>query len=94
MILKILLKIWPALTPILLYLLWILINKILNKRKKNYIDGEFQDIKETIDKSPKSNQDNENEVGPFSLKNNVFISVIYLSLVLTIISFLFFALQH
>ena len=46
MVLKILLKIWPALIPIALYLLWILVKFIVRKSsaKENYIEGEFKEV--------------------------------------------------
>lgn len=94
MILKILLKLWPALIPILLYLLWIWLSKKLNK--KSYIEAEFQEIKKDDKKSQETTQNSANyqKIGDFSLKNTIFIAVIYSSLVITILSFLFFAISH
>jgi hypothetical protein len=89
MILKLLLKIWPSLIPLLSYVFWIVIKRIITNylRKKDFIEGEFKVINK--DKSKKDKEvDN---VGHFSLKNRNFVFVIYLSLILMIISFLFFA---
>jgi hypothetical protein len=87
MILKILLKVWPALLPIILYIIWnFLVKKLLIKifTKKDYIEANYQDLNEDQKK---------NETSPYSLKNKQFIFVIYLSLIFLIISFLSFALQ-
>jgi len=83
MLIKFLLKIWPALTPFLLYLLWILAMRIITirQKKKGFIDAEYEVI------SGKS------KVGDFSLKNPRFVLVIYASLILMVISFLFFAIS-
>lgn len=84
MILKILLKIWPALLPIILYLFWVyVIDRIILKklRKAKIIEGEFEEV-------------GQNKVtNPFSIKNRHFILIIYLSLILLIISFLFLAVR-
>lgn len=87
MLLKLLLKIWPALVPIVIYLLWFLVFKKNFKRldKNEIIDGEFQEIynqKNQIRKEPSSN---------FSLKDPKFIAAVYLSLITAIICFLVFA---
>ena len=92
MILKILLKLWPALIPILLYILWVWLSKKL--KQKDYIDADFQEVKD----DKKSNKDStrkakNRQIGAFSLRNTIFIAVIYLSLILTILSFLFFAIS-
>lgn len=88
MLLKILLKIWPALLPIFLYFLWnYLLKKIIAKifGKKQYIDAKYQDL----DDKSKSKQ----EISPYSFQNKQFIFVIYLSLIFLIISFLSFAIN-
>ncbi|MDA7705150.1 hypothetical protein N8772_01555 [Rickettsiales bacterium] len=87
MILKILLKIWPALTPIFLYIIWnFIVAKIIMRfsNKKDYIDANYQNLN---DKAKKD------DISLYSLKNKKFIFVIYLSLIFLIISFLSFALQ-
>jgi len=81
MILRFLLKIWPAWTVIFIYLFWVfIIERIILKklRKAKIIDGEFEEI-------------NSNKSGPFSLKNRGFLFTLYLSLIALIISFLFLA---
>lgn len=85
MLLKLLLKIWPALTPILLYIFWIFIRKIIFKllNKKNYINANYSDL---------DNDNPKNTISPYSLRNKKFVFVIYLSLIFLIISFLSFAL--
>ena len=117
MIIKLLLKIWPALLPFLLYFLWIWFQKIINKinnfnkrKSKNFIEGEYQEIKTNSNNEIKNNNDDNNNdddkkeeentqnissanIPPFSLKNPLFIAVIYLGLIFMIIYFLSFALQ-
>lgn len=88
MFLKLLLKIWPALTPIILYIFWtfiiegILIKKLLKKSS-------------IIATSKRKNKDKEeyviNEVGTFSLQNKKFVIVLYISLILGIATMLNFA---
>ncbi len=91
MLLKFLLKIWPALLPIVLYVLWVLVvEKILKKRKKKGVfEGEFKTVSET----EKSEDLKDSTTDNFSLKNSRFVMIIYLSLVLMIICFLFFAIR-
>jgi hypothetical protein len=85
MLLKLLIKIWPALTPIFLYIFWVIIRRIIFKllNKKNYINANYSDL---------DNDNPKNTISPYSLKNKQFIFVIYLSLIFLIISFLSFAL--
>ncbi len=74
-------KIWPALTPIALYLIWYFLFK--RKRKKSdVIDGEF----EVVGEKKKSNDENY-----FSLANKNFAIVVYLTFVLIIVSLVFLA---
>ncbi|MFT6077120.1 MAG: hypothetical protein ACJA02_000489 [Myxococcota bacterium] len=97
MIIKLLLKIWPAITPILIYFLWTLAKGIarkmimrnLNKKANKIIDGVFEEV----DKDQKDNVDKEEKVGDFSLQNRQFILVLYISIFVAIICFLFFALN-
>ncbi len=98
MILKLLLKIWPALIPILLYIFWIIIKRMIKNhfRKKSYIEGEFMEVKNyekdmTSHKSRVITNDNKQIIGDFSLRNPKFIIIVYLSLSLIIISLIFFA---
>jgi hypothetical protein len=97
MIIKLLLKIWPATTPILVYFLWILakgiarkiIMRSLNKKANRIIDGVFEEV----DKEQKNSPEEEKKIGDFSLQNRQFIVVLYLSIFVAIICFLFFALN-
>ena len=102
MLIKILLKIWPALTPILLYTIWqLFIKKIINRLfRKNYcaknnnsqsnneekiIEGEFAEVKknqESQNFSAKKNDEEPNKI--FSLNNQNFVRILYLSLILAI----------
>ncbi|MFT4718470.1 MAG: hypothetical protein ACI9IL_000802 [Rickettsiales bacterium] len=88
MILKILLKIWPALTPIAIYFFWVIVKRVLSKllQKKDYITTDYKDLNKSDSKH--------NNIPPYSLRNKQFIFVIYLSLIFLIISFLSFALQE
>jgi len=81
MLIRLLLKIWPALTPFLLYGLWILAMRIITirQRKKGFIDAQYEVV------------NGKSKIGHFSLKNPRFVLVIYASLILMVISFLFFA---
>jgi hypothetical protein len=77
--LRIILKLWPALLPFVIYLLWILvierflIKKIL--RKKTDIDGEKVVGESSTDQKKK----------PFSLQNRFFVGVLYASIILAIL---------
>jgi len=81
--LKLILKLWPALIPIVLYLLWVyLIKKIIIKRiiKKDKII----DVEKKVGQSSTQDEVDEN----FTLKNKNFLIVIYISLILIILSFI------
>ncbi len=80
MLLKLLLKIWPSLIPITVYIFWVLvIEKILQKifKKKNVIEGEKIVGEKTTEVK---------KVGIFSLKNRCFVTILYMSLVLAILT--------
>ncbi len=85
---RILLKLWPALTPIIIYLLWvflienILIKKILKKNK----DLNYKVVGEGATVEPVSSY--------FSLRNRKFVIAIYLSLILAILSLLYLGLGN
>ena len=88
MIAKILLKIWPALIPITIYLLWVFIIgkffKKISERKK------LIECKKIIgEKSTSSSM----KIGYFSLKNRNFILVLYFSLISVILSLILFAIE-
>ena len=85
MLLKLLLKIWPSFIPIISYILWIIIQNMIQNylKKKQFIEAEFEEL----DKNGKKIKKNDH----FSLKNPKFIAIIYLSLAFMIFSLLFFA---
>ncbi|MFT6106038.1 MAG: hypothetical protein ACJA0S_000971 [Rickettsiales bacterium] len=97
MIIKLLLKIWPAITPILIYSLWLLakgiarkiIMRSLDKKANKIIDGVFEEV----NKEQKGDVKEEKVIGDFSLENRQFILVLYVSIFIAIICFLFFALN-
>jgi hypothetical protein len=86
MLIKFLLKIWPALIPIMVYIFWIyvidrfLIPKIL--KKKTDIEGE---------KIVGGKTTAVEKLGVFSLKNRCFVVILYMSLVLAILTLITFA---
>lgn len=100
MLLKILLKIWPALIPITVYLLWVyvieklVIQRLLKRRSKEekIIEGEFQTVgeKSTKEEVGKGEGDTKNIFArsskAFSLQNPNFVLVLYLSLIFSIIA--------
>ena len=87
MLLKLLLKFWPSLVPISLYLFWVLIieeiiiKRIVNRKK-------FTTNYQIID--AKKQQGNP-KPSPFSLKNKLFIAVIFVTILFTILSFFYLA---
>ena len=86
MLLKLILKIWPSLIPITLYIIWtfviegFLLTKLL---KKNHIIETKKEEKEYIIEKP----------GHFSLFNKRFVLVLYASFILAIITLIYFALN-
>jgi hypothetical protein len=95
MLLKIFLKIWPSLIPIVVYLVWVyVIDGFFMKRffkRKKIIEGEFKTVgeKSTEAKNSKSGEGEEKGIiGKFSLQNQCFVLVLYLSLMLSIITLL------
>ncbi len=99
MLLKFLLKIWPALLPITLYILWFLvIEKIILKlfriRHKKIIEGEFKIVGERATEEQKNNFGNDflkKKPNHFSLHNPWFVGVLYVSLIMAISSLIFIA---
>ncbi len=83
---RFLLKIWPALLPITLYLLWVfLVRKLIRKlQKKDFIEAKYEVIDEKNQKIKK--------ISPFSLQNKHFVIILYLSLILAILTLLYAAL--
>lgn len=84
---RFILKLWPALTPILFYLIWvfvierIVLKKLLNK--SDVIEGE----KIVGEKSTKARK-----ISHFSLENRKFITVLYLSVIIAIFTMILSAL--
>ncbi len=81
---RFILKLWPALLPIIIYLIWfLLIDKIIKKlrKKKDYIDADYQLVgkKEVM--------------GRFSLKNPRFVKILYVTLVLMILCLIYSAIN-
>lgn len=84
MIVKIFLKIWPALLPIFVYLIWIyLIKKILAKYHTKTATKVEKFVGEKSTEIYK--------IGAFSLHNKNFVKVLYLSLILAILLVISFA---
>ena len=97
MLMKILLKIWPALTPILLYTIWqLFIKRIINRIfRKNYCAKNNNSQSNNEEKiiegefvevgDKKSDQKFESKSDKiFSLENKNFVIILYLSLILAI----------
>ena len=98
MLIKILLKIWPALTPILLYAIWqLFIKKIINRlfgknycvKNNNSQSNNAEKIIEGEFAEVNKNQENQNfsekkDNKIFSLNNKNFVRILYLSLILAI----------
>lgn len=81
--LQLLLKLWPALIPIILYVLWILIKKSRQKPITEYeIVAEKSDKKIT------------KTISDFSLQNKHFIIVIYLTLIFGILAIVTMAINN
>ena len=85
---RFILKLWPALTPILFYLIWVFVIErlILKKllKKSDIIEGE----KIIGEKST-----NVRKLSPFSLENRKFMVVLYLSIIFAIITLIISALS-
>lgn len=87
MLIKILLKIWPALVPIAIYLIWqFVIKKIINKlkQKNNTIEGEKIINDSTL-------QDKKNNKKIFDLSDKNLIITLYLSLIIMILCLIILA---
>ncbi len=77
--LKAILKLWPAFTPIAIYLLWVFFTR--RKKQKN-AGAEYKIIDaENVAQKP--------EISPFSLRNGSFVLAIFASLVLIILMLIF-----
>jgi len=73
--LKILLKLWPALLPIAIYFVWILLQRFFQKRRQKRHDAAEKIIGESS---------TENKSKAFSLRNRFFVFMLYASLILAI----------
>jgi hypothetical protein len=84
--LKLLLKIWPAFTPIIVYILWVFVVEglILKKilKKEEIIEGEKVVGEKTTQKIAENPV---KKAGKFSLKNRCFVTIVYMTLVLAIL---------
>lgn len=92
MLIKILLKIWPALLPIALYIIWqLVIKKIIFKIKERskIINGEKIIGEKSSEKSEINNSGNLKKIFNFNDRN--FIITLYISLILMIASLIFLA---
>lgn len=78
------LKLWPALLPITLYLLWVFLGKKLYRKlfkKKDFIEAEYV-------------MDGKSSKKPFSLDNKGFVIVLYTTLLLIIFSLIYLAMTN
>jgi hypothetical protein len=98
MLIKILLKIWPAITPILLYIFWnYVIDRILKKifKRKDTIKGDkiVKDgekiIGESASEKLQENFKNEQKISPFSLRNRYFVIILYISFISAIFTLIY-----
>ncbi len=92
MLIKILLKIWPALLPIALYIIWrLVIKKIIFKIKERskIINGEKIIGEKSSEKSEINNSGNLKKI--FNFNDCNFIITLYISLILMIASLIFLA---
>ena len=89
MLLKILLKIWPSLTPILAYIFWVyIVERLIIRRllKKSFV------INAKKSSTAKKNEYEIKKVGVFSLRNKNFVIILYISLILAIVTMINFGL--
>ena len=89
MLLKLLLKIWPSLVPIALYIFWVWLVKFLKKKnlKKDCINVEVV-VGEKSTAADVDDQKSKEEFGRFSLRNSCFVTALYISLISAIITLL------
>ena len=101
MILKLLLKIWPAITPIIIYCFWLFVQSIIKKtiakntHKKlgKIIEATYQEFDSNTEKPTHNQVNSQEKISDFSLNNKNFIIVLYFSFFIAIICFLFFAIS-
>lgn len=98
MLIKILLKIWPAITPIILYFLWVFVSTIIigkirryasgvvnqesKAKKSDYIDGKYK----VVEEKPAQKTGFRSKMS-FSNKNFVF--SLYLGLIILVLTLIF-----
>ncbi|MBL6664399.1 MAG: hypothetical protein ISQ34_00985 [Rickettsiales bacterium] len=86
MLLKLILKIWPSLIPITIYILWTFVIEgfLLQKLfKRGKIIETKREKKEYVMEKP----------GHFSLRNKKFVFVLYASFITAIVTLIYFALN-
>jgi hypothetical protein len=88
MLIKFLLKIWPALLPIAVYIFWVYVIEDLILRRifkdKKTIKGEFKIVGEKSTEED-SKKNSPQKIGKFSLQNHCFVTILYMSLILAIL---------
>jgi len=80
--LKLLLKIWPAFIPIIVYIFWVYVVEGMVLKKEKIIEGE-KIVGEKTTQKPAENP--AEKAGKFSLKNRCFVTIVYMTLVLAIL---------
>ncbi len=80
--LKLLLKIWPAFIPIIVYIFWVYVVEGVVLKKEKIIEGE-KIVGEKTTQKPAENP--AEKAGKFSLKNRCFVTIVYMTLVLAIL---------
>lgn len=89
---KLLLKLLPALTPVIFYFIWIyVIEKLIIKKlikKNNIIETEKEVGSKSTEEKFKTKK-----VGNFSLNNQNFVKILYLTLIIAIFNFIFLAIS-
>ncbi len=92
---KFLIKISPALIPIVIYFAWVFVFDKLFKKllsKKEIIEGDFKVVGEG--KSDENKDSNPVKISKFSLHNRNFVIVLYISLISAIITLIFTAISN
>ena len=88
--LKLILKIWPALLPLTIYVLWSLLKR--KARQKDYIDAEYKVVNESQKASDSASSAAKNSTSTkslFSLENKGFVMILFITLILIIFSLIF-----
>ena len=92
--LKLLLKIWPALLPITIYVLWTFLKR--KSCKKDYIDADYKIVRESSKMAEKSQENSSSKklITPFSLENKAFVAILFITLILIIFSLIFIIISN